>query len=217
MERVELATDRSPITASAALGPALAPSNIRYKVLSLTFLVAFIMYMDRVCMGTAAPAIMREFGLDKISMGWSLSALSWPTAIFQVPAGWMADRFGPRVILTVALAWWSLFTAATGASFGAASLTATRFLFAMAEAAAFPASSRAVVRWLPVAQRGFGQGVQHAGSRLGAAIAPALVVYLLYRTTWRWAFFIFGSAGIILSVIWFCYYRNSPPEHPTVN
>ncbi len=217
MARVELAADRSPIPASAALERALAPSNIRYKVLSLTFLVAFIMYMDRVCMGTAAPAIMREFGLDKISMGWSVSAFNWAYAIFQVPAGWMADRFGPRVILTVALAWWSVFTAATGASFGAISLTATRFLFGMGEAAAFPASSRAVVRWLPVAQRGFGQGVQHSGSRLGAAIAPALVVYLLYRTTWRWVFFIFGSVGIILSVIWFWYYRNSPQEHPGVN
>src|SRR5258708_7556916 len=101
MARVELAADRSPIPASAALERALAPSNIRYKVLSLTFLVAFIMYMDRVCMGTAAPAIMREFGLDKPSMGGRLAAFNGASAIFQVPAGWMAARFGPRVFLTV--------------------------------------------------------------------------------------------------------------------
>src|SRR5258706_1196276 len=117
MARVELATDRSPIPASAALEPALAPSNIRYKGLSLTFLVAFIMYMDRVCMGTAAPAIMREFGLDKITMGWSVSAFNCAYSIFQVPAGWMGDRFGPRVILSVGLAWWSPFTGAPCASF----------------------------------------------------------------------------------------------------
>src|SRR5258706_7078005 len=217
MARVEIAANQPSIPGSAALERAFAPSNIRYRVLSLTFLVAFIMYMDRVCMGTAAPAIMREFGLDKITMGWSVSAFNWAYAIFQVPGGWMADRFGPRVILTVALAWWSLFTAATGASFGAVSLTATRFLFGMGEAAAFPASSRAVVRWLPVEKRGFGQGVQHAGSRLGAAIAPALVVYLLYRTTWRWFFYFFGSIGVVLSLIWFWYYRNRPKEHPGVN
>src|SRR5713226_6678505 len=213
MARVELATDRSPIPASAALERALAPSNIRYKVLSLTFLVAFVMYMDRVCMGTAAPAIMREFGLDKITMGWSVSAFNWAYAIFQVPAGWMADRYGPRVILTVALAWWSLFTAATGASFGAISLTATRFLFSMGEAAAFPASSRAVVRWLPVEQRGFGQGAQHAGSRLGAAVAPALVVFLLGRITWRWIFYVFGAAGAALAFFWYAYYRDRPQQH----
>src|SRR5437588_8853387 len=124
MARVELAADRSPIPASAALERALAPSNIRYRVLGLTFLVAFIMYMDRVCMGTAAPAIMREFGLDKITMGLIASAYNWAYALFQVPAGWMADRYGPRIVLAGALAWWSLFTAATGASLSAWSLTA---------------------------------------------------------------------------------------------
>ena len=33
-------------------------SRTRYRVLGLTFLVAFVMYVDRVCMGTAAPIIM---------------------------------------------------------------------------------------------------------------------------------------------------------------
>src|SRR5882724_2633204 len=133
-------------------------SRTRYRVLGLTFLVAFVMYMDRVCMGTAAPIIMREFGLDKITMGWSVSAFNWAYALFQIPGGWMADRYGPRVVLAGALAWWSLFTAATGLSFNAWSLTATRFFFGIGEAAAFPASSRAVVGWLPVRQRAFGQG-----------------------------------------------------------
>jgi MFS family permease len=197
--------------------PIVGPSNIRYRVLSLTFLVAFVMYMDRVCMGTAAPAIMREFQIDKITMGWTVSAFNWAYAIFQIPGGWMADRFGPRIILGVALAWWSLFTAATGATFDVRSLTAARFLFGMGEAAAFPASSRAVVQWLPADLRAFGQGVQHSGSRLGAAIAPALVVVLLARTTWRSVFYIFGSVGAALSLVWFWYYRDRPQEHPKVN
>src|ERR1700675_2513842 len=129
MARVEIAAKPSSLPGSAAIEHALAPSNIRYRILSLTFLVAFVMYMDRVCMGTAAPAIMREFGLDKITMGWSVSAFNWACALFQVPGGWMADRYGPRLILAGALFWWSLFTAATGASFSAFSLTVTRFLF----------------------------------------------------------------------------------------
>src|ERR1700730_12436407 len=174
---------------AATMDQAHVASRTRYKVLELTFLVSFVMYIDRVCMGTAAPMIMREFGLDKITMGWSVSAFNWAYALFQVPGGRMADRYGPRIILAAALAWWSLFTAATGASFNAFSLTVTRFMFGIGEAAAFPASSRAVVRWLPIEQRGFGQGVQHAGSRLGAAITPALVVFLLSKTTWRWIFY----------------------------
>src|SRR5258708_26772062 len=98
-------------------------SRTRYKILGLTFLVAFVMYIDRVCMGTAAPIIMGEFGLDKVTMGGSVSAFNWAYALFQVLGGWMADRYGPRIILAAALAWWSFFTAATGADFNAVSLT----------------------------------------------------------------------------------------------
>src|ERR1700686_4032336 len=115
------------------------PSGIRYRVLALTFLVSFVMYIDRVCMGTAAPLIMREFGLDKITMGWSVSAFNWAYALFQVPGGWMADRFGARIVLAGAIAWWSAFTAGTGLSFNAISLAITRLLFGVGEAAAFPA------------------------------------------------------------------------------
>src|SRR6476619_1449141 len=128
----------------------LRPSRARYYVLGLSFIVGLVMFLDRACMGTATPMIMREFRLDKITMGWSVSAFNWSYALFQVPGGWLADRYGPRLILAAAVAWWSLFTAATGASFNALSLMATRCLFGIGEAAAIPASSRAVVRWLPV-------------------------------------------------------------------
>lgn len=209
------ALDAQPSSGTPAV--ATTSSNIRYRVLSLTFVVAFVMYMDRVCMGTAAPEIMREFGLDKITMGWSVSAFNWAYAVFQVPGGWMADRFGARVILAGALAWWSLFTGATGATFSALSLTITRFLFGIGEAAAFPSCSRAVVSWLPTEQRALGQGVQHAGSRLGAAVAPALVVFLLAKTSWRMVFYIFGAVGVVLAIVWYWYYRNCPRDHSGVN
>ena len=94
-----------------------SPTRVRYYVLWLSFVVAFVMYLDRACMGTATPSIMREFGLDKIAMGWSTSAFNWTYALFQVPGGWLADRFGSRLVLAAAIAWWSAFTAATARSF----------------------------------------------------------------------------------------------------
>jgi MFS family permease len=192
-------------------------SRVRYWVLLLTFLTSFIMYMDRACVGSAQPTIMREFGLDKIAMGWSTSAFNWAYALFQIPGGWMADRFGARLVLGGAMAWWSAFTAATGMAFNGASLAAARFLFGMGEAAAFPSSSRALVRWLPVRQRAFGQGFQHAGSRLGAAVTPPLVVYLIVRVGWHWVFYLFGMLGVVWAVAWYVYYRNYPQDHPGVN
>jgi sugar phosphate permease len=183
----------------------------------LTFLVAFVMYVDRSCIGVLTPTLMQEFGLNKIQMGWAASAFNAAYTLFQVPAGWMADRYGPRVILGVAIAWWSVFTATTGLASGFLSFTITRFLFGMGEAAAFPAASRAILPWLPAARRAFGQGFQHAGSRLGVAVTPPLVVFLIAQYGWRQAFFIFGIIGIVLAVVWVAYFRNTPEQHPHVN
>jgi MFS family permease len=205
---------REPKTASEAL---VGATRVRYQVLGLTFLMAFLMYMERGAIGAATPNIMREFGISKITMGWSVSAFNWSYALFQVPGGWLADRFGSRIVLAAAIAWWSAFTAGTGLSFNAASLAVTRFLFGAGEAAAFPAGSRALARWLPVGQRAFGQGFQHSGSRLGAALAPAIVVSLMAVSGWRPVFYMFGAAGIVWAIVWYAYYRNQPGEHPRTN
>ena len=207
-------------SAVAAESPSVSTgraTRIRYRVLGLTFLMSFLMYMERGAIGAAAPSIMREFKIDKITMGWSLSAFNWSYALFQVPGGWMADRFGSRLVLTWAIAWWAAFTAATGFSFNAMSLAVTRFLFGAGEAAAFPAGSRALVRWLPVPSRAFGQGFQHAGSRLGAALAPVIVAWLLATSGWRTVFYVLGGAGVIWAAVWYGYYRNDPATHPGVN
>jgi MFS transporter, ACS family, glucarate transporter len=193
------------------------PTYVRYKVLLLTFFVAFVMYVDRACVGVAAPTIMHDFGLDKIQMGWAASAFNAAYTLFQVPAGWMADRYGPRLILGVAIAWWSVFTAATGLAYGFFSFTITRFFFGMGEAAAFPAASRAILPWLPAGRRAFGQGFQHAGSRFGAAVTPPIVVFLIAQYGWRQAFFIFGIIGIVLAAVWVAYFRNTPEQHSQVN
>src|SRR5215831_18432903 len=167
------------------------PTRARYYVLVLSFLVGLVMFLDRACMGTATPIIMREFGLNKITMGWSVSAFNWTYALFQIPGGWLADRFGSRIVLAAAIAWWSMFTAGTGRASSALTLAATRGLFGMGEAAAWPAASRSLLRWLPVSQRAFGQGFQHSGSRFGAAVAPAMVMFLIARSSWRAVFYVF--------------------------
>jgi sugar phosphate permease len=203
--------------AQPRLAPATAPTRARYYVLVLSFLVGLVMFLDRAAMGAATPTIMREFGLDKITMGWSASAFNWTYALFQVPGGWLADRFGSRIVLSAAIAWWSLFTAGTGLAFSATSLAVMRGLFGLGEAAAWPSASRSLLRWLPSRQRAFGQGFQHSGARLGAAFAPTLVVSLLVLVGWRGVFYSFGAAGILVSLWWYLYYRDFPQDHRGVN
>lgn len=176
-----------------------------------------ITYMDRVVISAAVPSIQKEFGFSVVTMGWILGAFRWAYSIFQIPGGWLGDKFGPRKALTAIVAWWSVFCSATVGMWSAASMIVCRFLFGMGEAGAFPIATRSLSRWMLPSERGFAQGITHAGSRLGAALTPALVAWMIAHYGWRTAFVAFGSLGIFWSAAWFWYYRDRPSEHKGVN
>lgn len=193
------------------------PTRVRHVVLWLTVAAYMITYMDRVVISSAVPVIQMEFGFSMITMGAILSSFRWGYALFQIPGGWLGDRIGPRRALTLIVTWWSIFTSATALSWNAASMAVLRFLFGMGEAGAFPIATRSLSRWMLPAERGFAQGVTHAGSRLGAAVTPALVVLLIAAYGWRAAFVCFGALGLVWAAVWYWYYRDTPDEHESVN
>src|SRR4051794_9637066 len=117
------------------------PTRARYYVLVLSFIVGLVMFLDRACMGMATPIIMREFGLSKIAMGWSASAFNWTYALFQVPGGWLADRFGSRIVLAGAITWGSIFTAAAGGGLAGRTASVARGLLWHRARAAAPGDS----------------------------------------------------------------------------
>jgi sugar phosphate permease len=193
------------------------PSRGRWYVLLLISVMYLITYLDRVNISTAAPQISKEFGFDKITMGVIFSAFVWAYALFQVPGGWLSDRFGARGVLTGVVAYWSIMTAATAAAFSGASFIVVRFLFGIGEAGAFPGATRAMQLWYPRRERGLVQGVTHSASRLGAAIAPPIVVLIMSELGWRPVFYICGAVGLLWSLWWALSYRNLPEEHHLVN
>src|SRR5665213_3864094 len=197
-----------------------APSGMsrgRWYILLLISVMYLITYLDRVNISTAAPVISKEFGFDKVTMGVIFSAFVWSYALFQVPGGWLSDRFGARKVLTGVVAYWSVMTAATAAATGATSFMALRFLFGIGEAGAFPGATRAMQLWYPRHERGFVQGITHSASRLGAAIAPPIVVLIMTTLGWRSVFYICGAVGFVWSVLWYFAYRNLPELHGLVN
>jgi sugar phosphate permease len=150
-------------------------------------------------------------------MGYIFSAFVWAYALFQVPGGWLSDRFGARRVLGSVVAYWSIMTALTGAAFSAGSFIAIRFLFGIGEAGAFPGATRAMQLWYPRSERGFVQGITHSASRAGAAIAPPLVLLIMVNFGWRWAFLVCGAVGLAWALWWSLSYRNLPEEHSLVN
>ncbi len=150
-------------------------------------------------------------------MGYIFSAFVWAYAMFQVPGGWLSDRFGARRVLASVVGYWSIMTAATAAAFSATSFIGVRFLFGVGEAGAFPGATRAMQLWYPRSERGFVQGITHSASRLGAAIAPPFVLLIMSYSNWRAAFLICGAIGVLWSVWWSLSYRNLPEDHSLVN
>jgi sugar phosphate permease len=189
----------------------------RWYILGLICLMYLITYLDRVIMANTAPEIRKEFGFDNATMGWILSSFVWAYALFQVPGGWLSERFGPRAVLAGLVAYWSVMTAAIGLATGWYSFMILLFLLGTGEAGAFPGATRAMQMWYPRRERGFCQGFTHSASRLGAAIAPPIIALIIVTLGWRWAFYICGAVGLLWSVAWYMGYRNLPEDHTIVN
>ena len=189
----------------------------RYWLVCGMFLLSMLLYVDRVCISSAKSDIAAELRLSDTQWGWVLSIFALGYALFQVPCGVLADRLGPRVILSAVVTFWSLFTALTGAAQSYVSLLVYRFLFGAGEAGAFPGCARAVYSWIPMSERGFMQGVTFSGARIGAALTLPAVAWMVSRFGWRLSFVILGLVGLVWAVFWFMWFRNDPEQHPRIS
>jgi MFS family permease len=206
----------NPGAGDASATPA-RPTHVRHAVLGLTVAAYMMTYMDRQILATARPVISKELGISLIAMGTITGAFRLAYALFQIPGGWLGDKFGARRALTAIVVWWSIFTGFTAMSWNATSMLVVQVFFGAGEAGAFPIATRSLSRWMKPTERGFAQGITHAGRGLGAAITPPIVVFIIARFGWRAAFVLFGVLGIVWSIVWFSYYRDTPEEHEGTN
>ncbi|HDR9764845.1 TPA: MFS transporter [Burkholderia cepacia ATCC 25416] len=185
-------------------------------VLVMLCVMYFITYLDRVNVSTAAAGFGKEFGLNKTEIGLVFSAFAYPYLVFQIIGGWVSDRFGARRTLLACGLLWAVATLLTGMAGGLASLLAARLLLGLGEGATFPAATSAMSRWVPREKRGFAQGVTHAFSRVGNAVAPAAVVAVMAVYGWRESFYICGVISIVWVAVWALVYTEHPKDHPRI-
>src|ERR1043166_4364876 len=100
------------------MAPTMQATRVRFSILSLATVVAFLMYLDRVCLAWIidSDSFKSQIHLTKDQVNWIKGAFFWAYALAQVPAGWLSDRFGARALISIYIATWSLFTAATSFS-----------------------------------------------------------------------------------------------------
>lgn len=192
--------------------------RFRWAVLSMNFLVLGLNYADRAAIGVAAPLIIAEYGFSKTTWGWIAAIFSIGYAPFCFVGGWTSDKFGPRKVMAIAVGWWSLFTALTGAGFGFVSFMIIRFFFGFGEGPQASVTAKTMSNWFPQRRLATALGLSQCSTPLGGAVGTPIVVALInaFNGNWRAPFFILGVIGVFFMIGWIVVVRDRPEAHPWV-
>ena len=195
---------------------------MRWLLLIWIFVMSAITYLDRVNISISGRWLAQEYGFSDVQLGWIFSAFVLGYAAFQVPGGWLADRFGARRVLTAGALWWGIFTALTAsvpAGIGAALAVflGVRFMLGAGEAVVYPSSNRFVANWIPTGERGIANGLIFAGVGAGAGLAPPLITAVMVRYGWRTSFWVCAAIGCVAGLVWYLVARDRPDQHHRVN
>lgn len=201
------------------IAPPAARSLVSAHTVVTTMLCVLfaIMYLDRVNISAAASSLKSHFQLTNTEMGLAFSAFSWAYLASVLFGGWGARKYGARVSLLVCVIIVGIGTIFTGLVGGLGSLFVARLLVGLGEGPAFPAATQAMRNWYPAHRFGYIQGITHSASRLGAAIAPPVVAWIIVLSDWRTSFVICGAAAIVWAGVWWFYFKEDPREHPSVD
>jgi len=189
----------------------------RHIILGILFLTWVVSYLDRMVMTVAIPYIAKDFSLSPVEVGAVMSAFFFGYALFQIPGGLLADRFGPRRMATTGIAWWTGFTVLTGFMSSLSPMLLIRALFGVGEGV-FPASSwRMIANWFPVKERSTANGIMMSSNFFGPAIAPLFVVAIMGAWGWRSVFYSLCVPGLIIIFLLYKYATNTPEEMKNIS
>lgn len=199
-----------------------ASSRVRWLLVAWLFVLSAVAFLDRVNLNVAATHLAADYHLSDVQLGALFSFFLLGYALFQTPAGWLADKWGPRRVLAGGVIWWGIFTALTASVPTAARnplflLILARFLLGAGEAVIYPSSNQFIARWIPTQERGIANGIIFAGVGVGSALAPPLVTYVILTYGWRSSFWICAFIGFAAGLIWFLAARDTPEHHPLVS
>ena len=202
------------------------PTSIRWRLYALLLMVVTLTFIDRFNMNVAAKYIQQEFSLSDIQIGSLLSAFVLGYALFQAPGGWLGDRFGARRVLTLAILWWSLFTALTAVAPDvvprhwmpvAVAFWLVRFLIGVGEGPALPCTNKMIGRWMAIPERARGSSLFLVAVGIGGAFTPPAIAWSMTTWGWRTSFLACGLLGVAVAAIWHWQSTENPADHPGVN
>ncbi len=197
-------------------------TRVRFFLSFWLFVLSAIAFLDRINISVAGLQIGRDFGLSNQHLGWIFSSFLIGYAVFQLPAGVLAVRYGPRRVLTIGVLIWGLATALTavlptGVPNALLFLILVRCALGIGETVIYPAANQFVARWIPQDERGIVNGLIFAGVGVGSGLTPPLLTWIIIDYGWRAAFWFSAILGVLASAVWWVFARDTPEEHPGVS
>ncbi|CEH06371.1 D-galactonate transporter [Propionibacterium freudenreichii] len=193
-------------------------SRARLKVFGVLWIIILLNYIDRATLSIAIPFISQDLHITPEAKGWIMGTFFWTYLIFQIPGGWLLDKFGPRRIITICAALWGLAQAAIGLARGGMSMGILRLGLGAFEAPAAPAGSKLNANWLPASERARGATFVDMAGSFGTAVGGVLVTAVIgLFGSWRWAFVATGLLTLVVAVFYFFYVRDVPEDRSGVN
>jgi MFS transporter, Spinster family, sphingosine-1-phosphate transporter len=172
----------------------------RWGLLGLLTVINVLNFVDRQLLPSFANFIKPELGLTDTQYGL-LTGLFF--IIFYAVAGLfmgvLADRMHRGRLIAVAIALWSLLTAASGAARGFVSMALPRALIGVGESALTPAAASLVADRFKPTQLGLAMSLYYLGVPIGAGASLLIAGYLGPTIGWRNCFYLLGAIGMVLA------------------
>lgn len=191
--------------------------NLRWTLVFLLFMVYMINYLDRVALSITVPMIEHDLTINAEQFGMIFGSFFFGYAIFNFIGGLAVDKFGPTLVMGIAVGLWSVFCGMTAFANGFYSLLILRVLFGMAEGPICASANTSINGWFPKKQAATAMGFLSAGSPLGGAVAGPIVGYLSIAFGWRPAFMIICAIGIVWMACWFFIAADTPAKSRRVS
>ena len=188
---------------------------LRWWIIVLVCLGTILNYLARNSLAVLAPELKQVFSISTQQYSYIVGAFQIGYTIMQPVCGFIVDLIGLRLGFALFAMLWSVVGVAHGFASGWLSLGILRGFLGLFEAAAIPSGMKAVAEWFPDREKSVAVGYFNAGTSLGAAIAPPLVVFLSMQFGWQAAFMATGALGFVWAALWYAQYR-SPADHPRI-
>ncbi len=193
-------------------------TRVRWKVLALVAFASASAYLTRYCISAANTTIQEDLGFDNAQMGRVMSGVALGYLLFQVPGGWLGNRFGTRWAFACLSLCWSLCSVWSGAVSVLRNLIASRFALGVFQAGLTPISAKILSDWIPLKDRGISSATIGACMSVGGAFALWFTGWLLAQDVgWRPIFHAYSLVGIAWSIGFYLYFRTKPADHVEVN